>query len=100
MKYLVLIFTFLSVMTANAQTYGDEGPTLTPNAFGLVYENAISKNEKGKVNIERVGYKVDGIDVVANVYKPANYNPKGSYAAVAVDSLTAVGLEAGNLAIN
>ena len=71
-------------MTANAQSYGDEGPTLTPNAFGLVYENAISKNEKGKVNIQRVNYKVDGIGVVANVYTPANYNPKGSYAAVVV----------------
>ena len=74
-------------MTAKSQTYGDEGPTLTPNAFGLVYENAISKNENGKVNLQRVNYKIDGIDVVANVYKPAGYDPKKSYAAVEVTLL-------------
>ena len=72
------------MMTAKSQTYGDEGPTLTPNAFGLVYENAISKNENGKVNLQRVNYEIDGIDVVANVYKPAGYDPKKSYAAVVV----------------
>lgn len=69
---------------ANAQNYGDEGPTLTPNKLGLVYENAIEKNEPGKVNIHRVGYKVEGIDVVANVYTPANYTKDGSYAAIVV----------------
>lgn len=56
---------------AKAQTYGDEGPTLTPNAFGLVYEDAISENMPGEVNIHRVTYQVDGINVVANVYTPA-----------------------------
>lgn len=81
--FLTLIITF-AMMTAKSQTYGDEGPTLTPNAFGLVYENAISKNENGKVNLQRVNYKIDGIDVVANVYKPAGYDPKKSYAAVVV----------------
>lgn len=60
-------------MTAYAQTYGDEGPTLTPNAFGLVYENAISENVPGQVNLHRVTYTVEGIDVVAHVYTPAGY---------------------------
>lgn len=57
------------MMTANmkAQNYGDEDPTLTPNKLGLVYENAIEKNEPAKVNIHRVNYKVDGIDVVASL---------------------------------
>lgn len=68
----------------NAQTYGDEGPTLTPNKLGLVYENAIEKNEPGKVNIHRVAYKIDGIGVVANVYTPAGYTKEGNYAAVVV----------------
>lgn len=73
-------------MTQNikAQTYGDEGPTLTPNKLGLVYEDAIEKNEPGKVNIQRVNYKIDGIDVVANVYTPAEYTKDGSYAAIVV----------------
>jgi len=69
---------------AKAQTYGDEGPTLTPNAFGLVYEDAISENMPGEVNIHRVTYQVDGIDVVANVYTPAGYDPAKGYAAVVV----------------
>lgn len=67
-----------------AQTYGDEGPTLTPNAFGLVYEDAIGENIPGRVNLQRVSYRIDGIDVVANVYTPAGYDPQKSYAAVVV----------------
>lgn len=73
----------LSIMSY-AQTYGDEGPTLTPNVFGLVYEDAISENIPGRVNLQRVSYRIDGIDVVANVYTPAGYDPKKNYAAVVV----------------
>ena len=61
-------------MSTFAQTYGDEGPTLTPNAFGLVYEDAISENVPGQVNLHRVNYTIDGIDVVAHVYTPAGYD--------------------------
>ena len=71
-------------MSYAQKTYGDEGPTLTPNAFGLVYEDAISENVPGKVNLHRVNYQIDGIDVVANVYTPAGYDPKSSYAAIVV----------------
>lgn len=86
MKKIILTLIAFMTMVANinAQAFGDEGPTLTPNKLGLVYENAIEKNEPGKVNIQRVNYKVDGIDVVANVYTPAGYTEKGSYAAVVV----------------
>lgn len=71
-------------MTVYAQTYGDEGPTLTPNAFGLVYEDAIGENIPGKVNLHRVTYTVEGIEVVANVYTPAGHDPKSSYAGIVV----------------
>ncbi len=67
-----------------SQNVGDEGPTLTPNRIGLVYEDAISENVAGRVNIHRVNYQVEGIGVVANVYTPAGYDPKKSYAAVVV----------------
>lgn len=50
----------------------------------MVYENAIEKNVKGEVNVKRVSYKVENIDVVANVYTPKNYDSKGSYAAIVV----------------
>lgn len=73
-----------TLTNTHAQHYGEEGPTLTPNNLGLVYENAIEKNEDGKVNIHKVNYKVDGIDVVGNVYTPAGYTPQGNYAAIVV----------------
>ena len=84
MKGLLVLILFMLCIMASAQTYGDEGPTLTPNAFGLVYEDAIGENVPGKVNLHRVTYQVDGIDVVANVYTPAGYDAAKKYAAVVV----------------
>ena len=49
-----------------------------------MYENAISKNEKGKVNIKQVSYKTRGLKAVANVYLPANFTASGKYPAIVV----------------
>lgn len=56
------------------------------NAFTLTYDNAITQNEKGKVNINPVKYTQmqTGIEVVANVYTPANYDPNKKYPAIVV----------------
>ena len=54
------------------------------NPFTLTYAGAINKNGPGKVNIHQVKYKLNGLDISANVYTPANYGAKKQYPAIVV----------------
>lgn len=54
------------------------------NPFTLVYDGAITDNVKNKVNIHQMSYKLNGIDISANVYTPAGYDPNKKYPAVVV----------------
>lgn len=54
------------------------------NPFGLIYEDAITENLPGNVNIHPVNYKLNGLNIAANIYTPANFDPSKKYAAVVV----------------
>lgn len=54
------------------------------NPFSLAYDGAITKNVPGAVNIHPVTYKLDGIDISANVYTPPNYDSKKKYPTIVV----------------
>lgn len=54
------------------------------NPFTLTYTGAIAKNEPGKVNVHAVTYKLNGLDIAANVYTPADFDQKKSYPAIVV----------------
>lgn len=54
--------------------------------FQLVYDNALTDNIEGKVNIRTANYVLEGIKVSANVYTPAGYDEASTkkYPAIAV----------------
>lgn len=72
--------TTIAVETVNAQYH----QKAEQNPYTLVYDGAITENVKGKVNIHPVTYKLNGIDIVANVYTPADYDASKQYPAVVV----------------
>lgn len=74
---ITLFFLTSAISSATAQTKVN-------NPFGLVYKDAITENVKGKVNIHPVTYKLNGVDIAANIYTPADYDASKKYAAVVV----------------
>jgi fermentation-respiration switch protein FrsA (DUF1100 family) len=74
--FLTIMITTMSVISL--------AQTKSTNPFGLVYRDAITENVPGKVNIHPVTYKLNGLDIAANIYTPANYDSSKSYPAVVV----------------
>ena len=80
MRRTALMISLLAAMLgATKGAAEDQG-----NAFGLVYQGAITVNAPDAVNIHPVSYKLKGLDIAANVYTPPNYDPAQHYPAVAV----------------
>lgn len=74
--FLIVMITTISVISF--------AQTKPANPFGLVYGDAITENVSGKVNIHPVTYKLNGLEISANVYTPANYDPAKKYPTVVV----------------
>ncbi len=56
------------------------------NPFEFVYDGAITENVPGEVNVRKVRYPSNGVEVVGYLYTPAGYDEAadGEYAAVSV----------------
>ncbi|AOF14268.1 TPA: alpha/beta hydrolase, partial [Yersinia enterocolitica] len=72
------------LLTAMAAITSVHAADYKQNPFTLVYEGAITENIEGKVNIHPVKYDLHGIQIAANVYTPANYDPAKKYPTVVV----------------
>lgn len=76
---ITILMTALSIVNAQSLQQAQQ-----QNPYTLVYQGAITENVKGKVNIHPVTYKLNGIDIAANVYTPADYHDSGNYPATVV----------------
>ncbi|QBQ40382.1 alpha/beta hydrolase [Sphingobacterium psychroaquaticum] len=85
MKKISLVVAFAMSMAETAVVSAQSRTTTQEkNPYTLVYDGAITGNEPGKVHIHPVTYRLNGIDIAANVYTPANYDETKSYPAVVV----------------
>lgn len=74
-----MVLTALAGFAATAQAADHR-----QNPFTLAYEGAITENIQGRVNLHPVKYDLHSIQIAANVYTPADYDPAKTYPAVVV----------------
>lgn len=81
MKELIIIFQIVLYILTTTHLLSQKMPA---NPFGLVYRGAITENVSDAVNIHPTIYKLNGLDISANVYTPVNYDSSKHYAAIVV----------------
>jgi len=84
MQLKSLCAAILTATAFAAQTDRAIAADYKANPFTLVYDGAITGNVAGKVNIKTVTYKLNGLDIAANVYTPPNYDPAKKYPTIVV----------------
>lgn len=84
MKKIITSIAIATALSAADVAYSQNTSKAEQNPWTLVYEGAISKNEKGKVNIHPVNYKIKDITIAANIYTPANFAPSKKYPAIVI----------------
>lgn len=80
-KKTLLSGLFISTLFLGANTMAAD---YKQNPFTLTYDDAITENVQGKVNIQPVKYQLNGLTIATNVYTPANFDPSKKYPAIVV----------------
>lgn len=83
-KIAILLALVMPIIVINRSYAQNTQTQQMKNPYTLVYEGAITENVVGQVNIHPVSYKIKDINIVANVYTPANFDTAKKYPTIVI----------------